>query len=137
MWCVRTCVCRVQKRALGILFYHSLSYSLWHGFVIAPGVRLAASRFQPCALLFLTQCHITDACGHTQFSTWVLGLRIHVLMIVQQALLPSEPSPQPLSFSLEFYARPRLARVCGTASRLGSQVGSTMLRSFSFLSEAS
>lgn len=71
----------------------TLSYSLWHGFLIVPGVRLAASRLQPCVLLFLTQCHITDACGHIQFPTWVLGLRIHVLMIVQQELLPSEPSP--------------------------------------------
>lgn len=106
-------------------------------FVMAPGVRLAASRFQPCALLFLTQCHVMDACGHTQFSTWVPGLRIQVLMMVQQVLLPREPSPQPLSFSLEFYTWPRLARVCSTASRLGPQVGSTILRSFSFLSETS
>lgn len=104
-------------------------------FVIAPGVRLAASRFQPCALLFLTQCHIMEACDHTQFSTRVPGLKIQVLTMVEQVLLPSEPSPQPLSFSLEFL--PRLARVCSTASRLGSQIGSIMLRSFSFLSEAS
>ena len=64
-------------------------------FVIAPGVRLAASRFQPCALLFLTQCHITDACDHTRFFTWVLGLRIQVLKIVQQALLPVSPLYSP------------------------------------------
>lgn len=104
MWCICSacvCVCAwacsyVQRRMSGVL-YHSPPYSPETGLLTKPGTRLISIQQDSTFLLSLPtpkpmlNAKVTGVLLPRALEIWTLVL---VVMLVQQVLFPTEPSPQ-------------------------------------------